>query len=275
MVDDYHSRQSFLGPLLPEALAERRICVVGVSGGGSHIVQQAAHIGFRRFLLYDPDVIEEPNLHRHVGARRKDVEDKRPKVEIGKRVILDVQPRAQVEAIQSRWQERVGSLRRSDLIFGCIDGLRERLDLEAAARRYLIPYVDIGLGVSAANEGSRRMAGQVVLSVPDGPCFRCLGVITEKDLARESSRYGDLGPNPQVVWANGVLASTAMGLALDFLTAWSANIVPDPFLEVGAHIIYEGNECRTRAAPCRPFSGCSHYPATERGDPKVRTLLAS
>ena len=55
---------------------------------------------------------------------------------------------------------------------------------------------------------------------PGGPCLRCCGLITDKRLEQEAERYGAAGERPQVVWPNGVLASTAVGLLAQLLTPW-------------------------------------------------------
>ena len=51
--------------------------------------------------------------------------------------------------------------------------------------------------------------------------MNCIGFLTPEKLGREANHYGDVGGRPQVVWANGVLASTAVGLAIDLLTNWT------------------------------------------------------
>lgn len=62
-------------------------------------------------------------------------------------------------------------MRRCDLIFGCVDSFAERAELEASCRRYLIPYLDIGMDVHQAGDEPPVMGGQVILSMPDGPCM--------------------------------------------------------------------------------------------------------
>jgi len=268
MSDGYHSRQSFLGEDLPEVLNRTRIAVVGVSGGGSHVVQQTAHIGFQNQSLFDPDIIKDVNLHRHVGATRADVEAQRPKVELGERVIRNLWPAAEVRAFQKRWQDAVEELREVDLIFACLDGIRARLDLEATARRYLIPLIDIGLGLNPVGKDGKLMSGQVALSMPGGPCLRCMQLLTEQELADEAKHaggYEGFGPAPQVVWANGVLASTAVGVAVDLLTGWNTLAHAKPSLRLQ----YVGNSCQVhpfRPSPW-PDRRCDHYPEREVGDP--------
>ncbi len=69
-----YNRQSFLGPESEEIIDQAVIGVVGLGGGGSHVVQQLAHIGFRNFVLCDPDYISKSNLNRLVGGTLADVD---------------------------------------------------------------------------------------------------------------------------------------------------------------------------------------------------------
>lgn len=261
------SRQSFLGPLLPSALEHVRIAVVGLSGGGSHVVQQLAHIGFKHYFLFDPDIIEDTNLTRLVGATADDVAKRRAKIEITERVIKAVQPHASVHSFQSRWQDRAEHLKCADLIFGCVDSFLCRRDLELLARRHRIPLIDIGMDVVPNGDG-HRMYGQAALSLPGGPCFICQKLLTEELLAREGTRYGSAGPRPQVVWANGVLASTAVGIAMDLLTGWSG---PHG---VHAFTSFDGNTGSLSLDPRRRYCPpeCTHFRDSEVGDPKTVRL---
>src|SRR3546814_8395938 len=68
-----YSRQSFLGPDSDQALEAATIGFGGLGGGGSHAVQQAAHLGIGNFVLDDPDAIEDSNLNRLVGGTALDV----------------------------------------------------------------------------------------------------------------------------------------------------------------------------------------------------------
>jgi len=263
--DERYSRQSFLGPHAQERIEQAVIGIVGLGGGGSHIVQQLAHVGFQQYVLYDPDCVEDHNLNRMIGATESDVEEARPKVEVALRIIRGLQPQALVETYRKRWQEERLPLRRCDLLFGCVDGVGNRRDLEAVARRYLIPYIDIGLDVHQARMEPPVMAGQVALSMPENPCMHCLGVLQEKALEQEGRRYGDAGPHPQVVWANGVLASTAVGIAIDLLTDWTRQLRPPVYLE------YFGNGGTMQPSPRLTFAPktCVHYPTTDIGDPEI------
>lgn len=263
MSGERYSRQSFLGEEAESRFATCGVGVVGLGGGGSHVVQQLAHLGFQQYVLFDPDVVESSNLNRLVGATEEDVRLGRSKVAVAERVIRGLQAHALIDPHRSKWQDDPQPLRRCDLIFGCVDGLNERRELETIARRFLIPYLDLGLDVHRVGDAPPVLAGQVVLSMPGGPCLTCLGVLTESGLSEEAARYGDAGPRPQVVWANGVLASLAVGVAVDLLTDWTRHVRGPVFL------VYQGNEETVQPSKrlnYLPEEGCSHFSADQVGE---------
>lgn len=191
-------RQSFLGLKSDEILDKLRVGIVGVGGGGSHIVQQLAHVGVGCFTLFDPDRIEESNLNRLVGGTLGDVRKKEWKARIASRVIRLVNPQAKVIAEKIRWQERAELLRDCDVIFGCLDRFAARDELERITRRYLIPYIDIGMDVH--DDGDHfSITGQVALSIPGETCLHCMNILRPDLIALEAAQYGAAGDRPQVV----------------------------------------------------------------------------
>jgi tRNA A37 threonylcarbamoyladenosine dehydratase len=137
------SRQSFLGADSERELAKTRVTIVGLGGGGSHIAQQLAHIGVGHYRLVDPQEIEASNLNRLVSATQEDVDRKRAKAEILCRTIIGIRPWATVETAQRRWQDVDHLLKDTHILFGCVDGYRQRDFLErrgATFRRTLYRY---------------------------------------------------------------------------------------------------------------------------------------
>jgi molybdopterin/thiamine biosynthesis adenylyltransferase len=212
-------RQSFLGKDSMSVLDACRVAIVGLGGGGSHIAQQLGHLGVGEFLLIDPDFVEETNLNRLVGATQEDVGKGASKTSVAARVIAGVNPRVRIWTETARWQMCATALRSCDAIFGCVDSITEREQLETVARRYLIPYVDLGMDVHKV-DGEYIVGGQVALSMPDGPCLRCMGIVNDRALELEAQQYGAAGGRPQVVWANGVLASLAVGYFVQIVAPW-------------------------------------------------------
>jgi hypothetical protein len=267
MISERYSRQSFLGKDSEQVIAARTIGVVGVGGGGSHIVQQLTHVGFKKFALYDQDSIDLSNLNRTVGATEKDVEQKTKKIKIAHRTIESLHSDSVIKAFGRRWQENPEPLRECDIVFGCVDKYQERHELEVSMRRYFIPYIDIGLTVVHQSPRPPFMSGHVFLSMPGKLCMWCLGILSEGKLADETRNYGDTGPRPQVVWSNGVLASTAIGIAVDLVTGWTQNSSDVVYM------LYEGNLGVLRPHPRLDEidlkKPCVHHQFINAGDPKL------
>ena len=285
-------RQSFLGPDSDAVLEAATIGIVGLGGGGSHVVQQAAHVGIGGYVNVDPQAIEETNTNRLVGGTLADVYckptrtgiikrlvrslnrlaggtlayfDCEPaKTGIAERVIRGLKPQARIISVRNNWQSATDQLKTADVIVGAVDGFTERDELERFARRYLIPYIDVGMDVHDVGDKGFLVSGQVILSTPGAPCLRCCGVITDDRLRQEAKRYGAAGGRPQVVWPNGVLASTAIGLLAQILTPWYQD--PPAFV----YLEYDGNKGTvSRSAHMDALKGwiCPHHPPDETGDP--------
>lgn len=235
-ITNRYSRQSFLGDKAEELFKRLKIGVVGLSGGGSHIVQQTAHIGFKNYVMADPESVDDDsNLNRIVGATLQDALDKTPKFDVFRRLILGLHPDAKIGGGQHKWEDVREQLKMCDVIFGCLDTVLGRRDLENFCRRYMIPYIDIGMGVETSTV-PYAMFGQVQLSTPGCSCLTCNGFITEESLKREANNYGQKTKRPQVVWPNGILASTAVGIAIDMITGWSGN------RRDADYVSYDGND---------------------------------
>jgi hypothetical protein len=260
-------RQSFLGERSTTIFEHVNVVLVGLGGGGSHLVQQLAHLGVRRFTLIDFDRIEGSNLNRLVGAHYTDIKKKRLKSEIAKRLILSINPKAEISIINSRWQEEPEAVQAGDIVFGCVDTYEDRSQLEAECRRYLLPYIDIGMDVHESEEGF-QMSGQVILSLPGQPCMRCMGFITEDKLATEAAKYGNVGGRPQVIWPNGVLASSAIGIFTDLATGWSGKKDRLVYLAYDGNNGIVQNHVRLNYLP----PTCTHYDVTQVGLPQFKKL---
>ncbi len=262
MINERSARQGFLGPRSDEILSDATVAIVGNCGGGSHIAQQLAHVGIGNFFLVDPDIVEEVNLNRMIGSIPEDARRDRFKTDVIHRLIKGVNPDLTVTVLKSKWQASAIHLRGCDIVFGCVDGYETRSELEAYCRRFLIPYVDVGMDVSRFSD-RYTITGQVITSIPGKACMWCMGFLTEALLAEEAGQYGAAGARPQVVWPNGVLASLAVGIGVRLLSPWSNDpIVP--------YLVYDGNRQSvtgsSRLMHIDPLK-CVHYPIEAVGDP--------
>ena len=269
MNQDRYSRQSFLGKSSQAIFESVTVGVVGLGGGGSHVVQQLTHIGFKRYELFDADVVDESNLNRLVSATVEDAadENKRTKCFVAERRIRSLQPNAIINSNICNWQQAMDSLKRCHLVFGCVDSFLDRDQLERFTRRYLIAYIDIGMDVNIGTDGQLVMGGQVITSLPGCACMRCMGFITDDLLSREAQKYGDAGDRPQVVWPNSVLASTdigigvGVGVGVGLLTNWTQSAAVPVYLE------YDGTKSTIRDLSSRfENKPCQHYKPQDVGE---------
>lgn len=262
MIRDF-SRQSFLPPYSEATLASIKVGIVGLCGGGSHIEQQLAHIGVLNYVVVDPDRLDASNLNRRVGSTHEDVTQEIHKTKISRRIIQGINPHANVECITDKWQNSQLSLRDCAVIFGCVNSYSEREQLERFCRRFLIHYIDIGMEVKRY-EDSHGIVGQIVMSSPGWCCLRCMAIITDENLQQEAQLYGNAGPKPQVVWPNGVLASTAVGLFMQLVSPWHKMSTGAAYLE------YNGNRSTVKESPRFEHAvliQCEHFSAENLGDP--------
>jgi molybdopterin-synthase adenylyltransferase len=261
-------------------VGDSRIGVVGCGGGGSHVIQQLAYLGIGHLVLVDPDLVEETNLNRLIGAtpgrfggsilrrllRGHKGDVGRLKVDVMHAMASAINPSIEVTRVADRFPSTasVAALKGVDLIVSCVDQLQVRDDLNRLAKRYLIPMVDIGIEIAPEKSGEiRAIPGRVTKVLADGPCLRCQDIITDRklELERGGKPQGyvadDRLPDPAVVTLNGLVASAATTEVLQLLTGFAGGHSPN------CGWIYDGlNGTLERAAkPYRPTSPCEE----ERG----------
>lgn len=268
LMEVHQSRQSFLGPDAPRVIEYAKLGIIGLGGGGSHINQQLAHIGFKHVVLADADRMERTNLNRLVGATLDDVRKSNLKTRIAERVFRSIRPDAVLDSTPGRWEDKLAALGDCDLIFGCLDGFASRRDLERFCRSRMIPLLDIGMKVQQSPGKAPQIFGQVVVSMPGSHCLRCMNVVTEENLAQEAGDYG-AGQQPQVVWSNGILASAAVGFAMQLLTGWSRREAPPCRLDMNG---FGQTLTPSNLVNALQDIPCCHYGSNDLGDPRLIRL---
>jgi hypothetical protein len=220
------------------ALATASVAVVGLCGGGSHVVQQLAHAGFGTVIGVDADTSDATNLHRQVGMRPVDAKNKRPKTKIMDRLVKSIGTGTRFVSVRDRVPGPLAleALRSADVIVGCVDNLHARADLQEIAWRYCIPFVDVGVSIrSAAGKASESrvtVGGNVLVLIPGGFCMWCIGYLSDEKLALETggkgrSYFQTKKGEAQVVSFNGIVASQAVTEVLQLVTAFRGSSI-DP-----------------------------------------------
>jgi molybdopterin-synthase adenylyltransferase len=218
-----------LGPEGQRKLRNLRIGVVGLGGTGSQVAQQLAHLGCNEVVLSDSDRIEATNLHRLAGSAWWDPHLRRKKTSNVRRLFTRVNPRSHITATGGlRTARTLECLKQVDLIIGCVDNDGARLILSELAAAYLIPYLDVAVGVERTD--NTCMGGRVAFYLPGGPCLACADDLdfeeAAEDLETESLRririergYArDRSVEAALMPLNTVLAGMALIEVLAFAT---------------------------------------------------------
>lgn len=168
---------------LPNAV----VGVVGCSGTGSPAVHVLVRAGVRRFVLVDPDIFAPSNLERMHGSTWEDLKSSPPKVDILRRLILGINPDAEVTVIRGNvLDEKVlDQLLRCDLVLGCTDSQHSRAALGDFSSHYLLPCLDVAVLMRAKDGKLTEQVGEIARYTADEPCPWCLGRINQKALAYE------------------------------------------------------------------------------------------
>ncbi|MGA2918232.1 HesA/MoeB/ThiF family protein [Methanoregula sp.] len=203
-------------------LREMAVAVVGCSGTGSPVIEQLARLGVGRFVLVDPDKVEEKNLNRILNSTHEDAVLGRLKVEVMSRAITEMGFGTEVEIIPEdlATPEAVKKIAECDVIFGCMDGVEGRHRLNRLASFYVLPYFDLGVRLDADGEGGINGAFGVVNYIrPDGTTLNDRGLYTLEQL----KSAGLLRTNPKA-YREQVEAGYIRGVAVDRPAVISINM---------------------------------------------------
>lgn len=193
-----HKRESFLfgesTARLTELVGEHTarlpissVGVIGCSGTGSPAVHVLARAGVQRFILVDPEAFAPSNLERMHGSTWRDLKAKPPKVEILRRLILKINPEAEIRIFRGNVldEDVLDQLLLCDLVLGCTDSQHSRAALGDFASHYLLPCLDVAVLMRAKNGKLTEQVGEIARYTPEEPCPWCLGRINQKALAHE------------------------------------------------------------------------------------------
>lgn len=131
-----------LGQDACDRLGEAYVMVVGLGAVGSYAIEGLARAGIGRLRLIDFDRISPSNINRQLYALDSTVG--RPKCEVARERVFDINPDCRVEAIRGfvgpeTVEEYLSD--RPDIVIDAIDSLNPKVELISAARTNGIPIV--------------------------------------------------------------------------------------------------------------------------------------
>lgn len=126
--------ERLVGPDGLARLHDARVILFGVGGVGGWCAEALVRSGIGHLVLVDPDCVDVTNINRQLPATTKTTG--RPKVEVLRERLLEINPLCEVIALQERYTAGADfSLSSYDAIVDAIDSLTDKahLILEASA----------------------------------------------------------------------------------------------------------------------------------------------
>ena len=141
-MNDFFARsEALLGEKAMEALRNTRVIIFGVGGVGSYAAEALIRTGLTHLTIVDGDTVQPSNLNRQLPATRATMG--MPKVEALKARLLEINPDAEIEAINAFYGENGMAkddsfnfqLSTFNFIIDAIDSVNDKTDLIIYATR--------------------------------------------------------------------------------------------------------------------------------------------
>lgn len=142
MQDEFSRTRLLLGTPAVDALKASSVAVFGIGGVGSYVVEALARSGVGGFALFDDDKVCLTNINRQLIATHATVG--RLKTEVMRERILDINPKAQVEAFSCFYTAENADnydLSQYNYIVDAIDTVSSKLELISRAYKLGVPII--------------------------------------------------------------------------------------------------------------------------------------
>lgn len=141
MLNQFSRTELLIGEEKIAKLHNSKVAVFGIGGVGSFVVEGLVRSGVENFILIDDDKICLTNLNRQIIATRKTVG--RPKVEVAKERILEINPNAKVEIHQEFFMPNSKEFLDNtvDYIVDSVDTVTAKIELVLRAKKLNIPII--------------------------------------------------------------------------------------------------------------------------------------
>lgn len=141
MDNQFTRTEKLIGKENVERIHTKKVAIFGLGGVGSFVMEGLARAGIENFILVDKDEIDITNLNRQIIATHKTIG--KPKVEVAKNRILEINPNARVEIFQEFFMpETHGILDDTiDYIVDCVDTVTAKIELVVRANEMNIPIM--------------------------------------------------------------------------------------------------------------------------------------
>ncbi len=235
--------------VLRKMMHDQVISIIGVGGLGSIVAEHLIHMGFHEINLIDPDTLEMSNLNRVVGAYYEDAQQKRFKVDVIKRHVTNINPKATVMAYTRDVHDREmeGVLALSDWMIVATDNHSSRRKAQELSVQYFVPLLSVGVNITVKDNNVEDMSGEVITArVGDYLCLNCLNRINPIKVASE--RHPDTTIREELVKRGYVtgkdIKEPAVKTLNTSLATMAVEVLVNQYTDMRRHmpiLVYENN----------------------------------
>lgn len=122
--------ERLLGREVIDAIGQKRVIVFGVGGVGSWCAEGLVRSGVKNLTIVDSDCVSVTNINRQLMATTRTIG--RPKVEVLKERLSDINPEVEIDAVQGVFNEVTCEsfhLENYDYVIDAIDSLKDKAHL--------------------------------------------------------------------------------------------------------------------------------------------------
>ena len=126
----FNRTELLLGAEAMERIRSKRVIILGVGGVGSWCAECLVREGIEHLTLVDSDIVCVTNCNRQLMATTKTIGE--PKVEALKRRLLEINPEAEILALQKNYSEETANdfnIETYDYVIDAIDSLKDKISL--------------------------------------------------------------------------------------------------------------------------------------------------
>ncbi len=163
MADWLDRTRLLLGDEAVEILRNSRVAIFGIGGVGGHVCEALVRSGVGHFDIIDRDVVDVTNINRQIIALHSNIG--RPKVEVMKERMLDINPSVEVRARECFFLPDTADefdFSEYDYVVDAVDTVTAKLEIISRAYRLGVPVI------SAMGAGNKvNPAGFKVVDIYD------------------------------------------------------------------------------------------------------------
>ena len=193
MKEEFTRTALLLGEEALNKLSASHVLIFGVGGVGGHAVDALARAGVGHITIVDNDKVSPSNINRQMAALHSTIG--RSKVEVMKERILDINPEADVTAIEMFFlPENADEILFADYdyVLDCVDTVSAKIAIIAEAKKADVPVI------SAMGAGNKLDPSKFRISDISKTEYCPLAKVMRRELRARGINHVDVCWSPEV-----------------------------------------------------------------------------